>query len=1014
MEREIVRAKVVAPWTVAAGLIAAAVLVSAFAGVAGAYSFGKNKVHYDSFDWQVYHSPHFDLYYYPEEEVLASQTALLAEEAFERLAARLNHRPQGRIPLVLYSSHPSFQQTNVTPELISESTGGFTDVYRSRVVLPYGGSVSQFRHVVTHELVHVFMLDMLFGGHGPEYVARSMGQFMMPPLWFIEGMAEYLSTGWDASAQLFLEDAVAGEYLRPLHQGVSGFLVYKEGQAVMAYLTERFGEGILPELLREMAGRGNLERALEKKTGLDIEALSDEFLRDIKERTWPRIAERGRPSQRAFLLVDHEEVGRSFLLGPRFSPGGDRLAYFADHKGEVNLYLASSLDGKVIRKLVTGHRSSKLESLHPFDSGVSFEPMGDRLVFSALAGGQDELVIVSADDGDELARHRPGLDSIRGPAWSPDGRSIAFSGVAGGVTDLYLLDIESGEIRRLTHDLADEQDPCWLDGSTLAFARHRELIPGRFTAEGEHSPLSLDIAEFGTHSRLFDAGEGYDLWRLALGDDDATPLVATAGDDRSPMALPGGDLIFTSTAAGLQELWLWQEGENPRRIYAPSGGVIGPSLSATGDRLAFSSLNGGGYDLFVLEDLPRQVAETPASLMDTDHDERCFVPFDAPPDSLELGFAVGAAPSEPDSLTGLGEPYATRFLVDAMGRQIVYDNLYGLYGSSVITFKDVLGDQEIMLMLDIFGNISDSNLMATYTRRTRRLNWTTGAYSFLSYYQTRIGSFGEYFPSDRLALEWRRGGFFQASYPFSLFMRLDADLNLLYARREYYEGFDPWGRPIPLADPDQEPVETRLLAQPSIALIYDDALFDYLGPVKGSRWALSAAYAHDIGGDVPVARWLAYGDWRRYLLGPAGHSLALRLSGRYSEGVDPVIYYLGGPYSLRGFDYLEFSGTRTALGSVEWRFPFIQAVWFGGPLPFAWGGIGGSIFADFGGAWYKDDFRAFAKDTNGLQLGDLKGDVGYGFRMRLGGFLLMWDFAWPTDLKHMGDRRTHFSIGTQF
>ena len=239
------------------------------AAAASAYSFGKNKVHYDSFDWQVYHSPHFDLYYYPEESVLAGQTVLLAEAAYERLANRLNHRPARRIPLVLYSSHPSFQQTNVTPELISESTGGFTDIYRSRVVLPYGGSVPDFRHVVTHELVHVFMLDMLFGGHGPEHAARSMGQFMMPPLWFIEGMAEYYSTGWDASAQLFLEDAVAGEYLASLDGYVGGFLVYKEGQAVLAYLAERFGEGILPELMRDMSGRGNLKKALEERTTED-------------------------------------------------------------------------------------------------------------------------------------------------------------------------------------------------------------------------------------------------------------------------------------------------------------------------------------------------------------------------------------------------------------------------------------------------------------------------------------------------------------------------------------------------------------------------------------------------------------------------------------------------------------------------------------------------------------------------------------------------------------------------
>jgi len=30
--------------------------------------FGKNNIHYDSFDWQIYPTDHFDLYFYPEEK----------------------------------------------------------------------------------------------------------------------------------------------------------------------------------------------------------------------------------------------------------------------------------------------------------------------------------------------------------------------------------------------------------------------------------------------------------------------------------------------------------------------------------------------------------------------------------------------------------------------------------------------------------------------------------------------------------------------------------------------------------------------------------------------------------------------------------------------------------------------------------------------------------------------------------------------------------------------------------
>ena len=992
------------------------ILLGLNAGPADAYLFGKNKVHYDSFDWQVYHSPHFDLYYYPEEELLASQTALLAEQAYARLALRLDHSPLRRIPLVLYSSHPSFQQTNVTPELLGEGTGGFTDIYRSRVVLPYTGSVPQFRHVVAHELVHVFVLDMLFGGSGPEHALRSFGQFNMPPLWFMEGIAEYLSTGWDAEAQLFLEDAVAGEYLQELQFPFGGFLVYKEGQAAISFLAERYGEGILPELLREMSGIGGLERALKKRTGLNFEELSDEFLRETKESVWSQLAKREHPNENAFRLLDHDKTGHGFHLGPRFSPRGDRIAYFADNAGEINLYLASSLDGKVLRKLVTGHRSSDFESLHAFDSQVTFDPEGDRVAFSVLAGGRDELVILDAASGKEIERFRPGFSSIRGPAWSPDGRHIALSAVERGVTDLQLLDLETKEWLRLSFDLADEQDAVWEDAETLLYARHPELLSGRFTFPGEFSPVDLAVDEFGTHPEIFDAGSGYDIWRRTLSGV-ASPAAATAGDDRNPLPDGEGGLLFTSTAAGLQELWRLAAGAaTPEPVYRPSGGVITPSLSGDGKRLAFSTLNRGGYDIFVLEDLPALIAAASDSTKAPTADAATLVfePFALPRDSAEVGATPPVVVVKPDSLTGLGGPYRTRFLVDAMGRQVTYDTLYGLYGSTIITFKDVLGDQEILVLVDIFGNISDSNLMLAYTRRTSRLNWSVGAYSFLSYYQTSVGSFGEYFPNSRIALEYRRGTYLSTSYPFSLFTRLDADLNLLYARREYYDGVDVWGNPVNSGLGDDESVEKRVLVQPSLSLVYDDALFDYLGPVKGSRWAINAAYAKSIGGDVETARVIGSADWRRYLLGPGGHSIALRLSGRYSGGTDPVIYYLGGPQNLRGYEYLEFAGTRTFVSSVEWRFPFINYLYLGGPLPLVWGGIGGSFFADFGGAWFDNDFKAFDTAASGVRLGDLKGDFGYGFRMRMGGFLLMWDFAWPTDLKDVGGRQVHFSLGTQF
>ena len=54
------------------GLLAVAYIALTAAPAAAQYydTFGKNKVRYAKFDWRVYHAPHFDVYYYPEEEHL--------------------------------------------------------------------------------------------------------------------------------------------------------------------------------------------------------------------------------------------------------------------------------------------------------------------------------------------------------------------------------------------------------------------------------------------------------------------------------------------------------------------------------------------------------------------------------------------------------------------------------------------------------------------------------------------------------------------------------------------------------------------------------------------------------------------------------------------------------------------------------------------------------------------------------------------------------------------------------
>src|SRR4029078_8696330 len=177
----------------AALVLAVAGLVAAASGPADAQHFGGNKGRYRTFKFQLLKTAHFDIYYYPEEKLAVEMAGQMAERWYARLSKGLNHELRARPPGILYASHPDFEQTNTLEGEMGEGTGGVTEILKRRVVLPMAGPLAETDHVLGHELVHAFQFDTP-GRSGPVSEGNVPAAVRMP-LWFIEGMAEYLSLG---------------------------------------------------------------------------------------------------------------------------------------------------------------------------------------------------------------------------------------------------------------------------------------------------------------------------------------------------------------------------------------------------------------------------------------------------------------------------------------------------------------------------------------------------------------------------------------------------------------------------------------------------------------------------------------------------------------------------------------------------------------------------------------------------------------------------------------------------
>src|SRR5207253_2548051 len=179
--------------------------------------FGQNKVQYRNFAFQIIQTDHFEVYYYPAERVAALDAARLAERWYGRLSRILHHEFQGRKPIILYASQSDFQQTNAISGDIGEGTGGVTEFFKHRMVLPFTGSYAELEHVIGHEMVHQFQYDVFSRGRIGAGVQTLVN--VNPPLWFMEGMAEYLSIGpIDPHTSMWLRDAALEGHLPTIEQ----------------------------------------------------------------------------------------------------------------------------------------------------------------------------------------------------------------------------------------------------------------------------------------------------------------------------------------------------------------------------------------------------------------------------------------------------------------------------------------------------------------------------------------------------------------------------------------------------------------------------------------------------------------------------------------------------------------------------------------------------------------------------------------------------------------------------
>ncbi len=1028
-----------------------------------AWIFGKNKVQYDQFEWNILHTPHFDIHFSDGYRDLAARTGLILEDGYRDVSSSFMHNIRWRIPVIVYGSHSAFQQTNTTWSFIPEGVQAFAEPNRRRVVLHFSGDNTDYRNTAVHELIHIFEFDIIYGNLLRSVFSRSL--LFRIPLWLAEGCSEYYSKGFDDEADMFMRDATIFNYIPGNLDYAGGYMVYKAGQSVIDYIVKTYGQRKVVDIMRRLKETRSIDTALRETIGFSTSELTEEWSKYLRRRYWPMYADKDAPEKVGRRLTDHMEEHHYSNSKPEFAFGGESMVFYSRRGGLDGIYLMNVVNGEVEKQLIEGNISDKFEILRSMKSNLAVNPAGDRLAFVAKSSGVNKMFIVDISRNEIIEEIDFPLDFFFSPSYSPDGGSIAFSGVRNGQTDIYILKIDSRDMVQVTDDVEDEKDVSWFpSGKKLVYSRSSRIVNNPETGEGGRIASEYFSRDIGK-DRSFG-----DIWSVDIASGEKELIISTDGDDLSPLIIMGGrEIIFCSNESGIFNLYRGSvEFGSYYRFTDVIGGLFSPAYSPEKDRLLFTAFNSAGYDIFIMDKFSEDSDvsypsgkfasgtddQAPPAPNDRDKlieaDEK--IPAGSEPDSLagadplsqdyaSAGKRDKLAQSggeekfpevvidedsqenvDPDTVTarrermkekiGTVEDYKTKFSPDYVsnGMGVFYSTGYGFGFMNSIAFSDLLGDHRMHLSFNIHRSIEDSDILLSYYYLKRRIDYSFGIFHLKNYINSRVTSLGESFLDYRLFTERNYGIFSKISYPFSTFTRVELETQGYVLEREFFDTvgsywYAPTGEKV-----------TRRLIQPTISLVHDSAYYGNFGPVIGSRWMLSFSRSISLSSD-DISRAIAFYDYRRYIPVFYRNYLAFRAVGSVSTGQDSRYFFLGGPVTMRGYDYLQFQGTRMMLFNLEYRYPLLDALIFGWPGRWGIYNIGGTLFFDTGSVWGDEIYvERLPASIDPVEINDLKfySDFGVGFYMRMGFLIFNFQLAWPTDFEDTAKPEFHFYLGPQF
>ncbi|RYU80796.1 PD40 domain-containing protein [Hymenobacter persicinus] len=933
--------------------------------------FGRVRIQYKDFDWQMLSTQNFNFYYYAGGETTARRAAEYAEKELQRVTSLIGYYPYSKTTIMLYNSVGDLRQSNVGLDADKYQTGGETSLVRmSKVQIAFQGQQTVFKRDLSAQITRVLLNDMMYGGSLKEVIQSSY--LLQLPEWFISGASAYTAEGWSVEMDNYMRDMVQKEESNKASQF---FLRNPQlaGQSLWNYIAERYGYTTIQNILNLTRITRDVEVGISSSLNVPYKVFLKDWLAYYRQlNAQPQTAYVLPEENRA--LVRHNRKGILYSQ-PVLSPNGARLAYVSNERGRYRVVVANR-DGSKRHTIHRGGYKTPDQQVETRLPALAWRSNGQVAVaeeykgFMSLhlrdaSGGPTNMISQVVD-----AIFNRGASTIFKPfsqildlSYSPDGKSLVFSGVRNGQNDLYLLRAGSRTPEKLTNDVFDDVEPAFLPGGGgIVFSSNRWLDSAG-TAKGNFANVV----------------NNYDLFIYHL-DGRAQPvetLVSTISNEGRPRVLSDEEVLYLGEESGVRSLYKYSlrtKQSTPVSTFLQN--INDYDYNAATGALGFVAADRARSFVYLyptytlpenvtlyktarqetLEDRSKAPAKPAApkpapavtgeptdnaparnsdkndgSINTNDYQFEEDTPTRTAPKRKRSATVVALPTTPPADASSISGPYRydNRFSVDNVVSSLAADPILGVGIVAQANMSDLFENHRIQAGIFALTDLRTSNITAQYTNLVHRYDWSIG-YQKQAYFFTTDGGFRLRFGRHEVSPT--------IAYPLTHNLSVRGGPRFVNVSRtvldEFTNTFDV----------------NRNYAGVSGEIVFDNAIATGVNMMEGTRMKIGMLKLNnldeghqnfgklyvDIRHYQKLHRQIVWANRASYgqFFGDASQTFRLGgmdnwLNARYEDGyqlpADPTqMFYQQFVTNLRGFNYSKRTGPKYVLFNSELRVPIVQ------------------------------------------------------------------------------------------